>query len=132
MEETIYHKIVRGEVPCHKVYEDETVLAFLDIYPRMPGHTLIIPKTNPAEFVWDLDDDTYRNIMEVTKKLALHLREATGKKYVHSTIVGTDIPYAHVHLVPFDESSELHKPQRMDIEPDHEALAKLAEKLRFS
>lgn len=131
MEDSIFTKIVNGEIPCHKIYEDEKTLAFLDIYPKNEGHTLVIPKVAPAEFVWDLNDDTYRALMDTTRKVALRLREVLPYKYVHEAIVGTDIPYAHTHLVPFDTTAQLHQPQRTDQEPNHSALAALAEKLRF-
>ena len=108
MNDSIFTKIISGEIPCHKIYEDDDVLAFLDIEPHTEGHTLVIPKRNPAEFVWDLDDTTYDAVMRAARHIARHLRAVSGKKYVHMAIVGTDVPYAHVHLVPFDDTSELH------------------------
>lgn len=131
MQQSIFAKIVRGEVPCHKVYEDDMTLAFLDVYPKSDGHVLVIPKVRPAEFAWDLDDDVYQACMATAKKVALRLREAMPQQYVHQSIVGTDVPYAHIHLIPFDTTADLNKPQRMDVEPDHEALAAMAEKLRI-
>ena len=131
MEDLIFYKIAQGEVPCHKVYEDDTTLAFLDVYPLNEGHTLVIPKVSPAEFVWDLDDKQYQACMATAKKVALRLREILPYTYVHQAVVGVDVPYAHVHLVPFNTADELHRPQPTG-EPDHEALAAVAEKLRFS
>lgn len=128
MEDSIFTKIVRGDIPCHKIYETDTVLAFLDINPRAEGHTLVIPKVNPAEFVWDLGDEIYDDMMHVCKKIALHMRQASGKQHVHQGVVGTDVPYAHIHLVPFDSVSDLHVyPKYEDTE-----LRQIAEKLRFS
>ncbi len=127
MEDSIFTKIVAGEIPCHKIYEDDDVLAFLDIEPRTEGHTLVIPKVNPAEFVWDLDDDIYVALMRATKTIARHLRAATGKTYVHEAIVGTDVPYAHIHLVPFDDGKELHGRAVLT----NDELATLATKLAF-
>ena len=127
MNETIFAKIVTGEIPCHKIYENETVLAFLDIEPMSEGHTLVIPKVNPKEFVWDLDDELYANMMQACRKIALHFREVTGKAHVHQKIVGTDVPYAHIHLVPFDMTSELHAFPSTD----NETLKRVAEKLRL-
>ena len=131
MQDSIFTKIVRGEITAHKIYEDEKTLAFLDIYPKNEGHTLIIPKVHPTEFVWDLDDDTYQALMNTARKVALRLREVLPYAYVHEAVVGTDVPYAHVHLIPFNETSQLHNPQRTDIEPDHAAFAALAKKLAF-
>ncbi len=127
-EDTIFSKIVRGEIPCYKIYEDDTVLAFLDIEPRTEGHTLVIPKVNPAQYVWDLDTETYHKVMAACQKIALHLRERSGKAYVHMAVVGTDIPYAHVHLVPFTTSEELHG--RLSATP--ELLAEIAQKYHLS
>jgi histidine triad (HIT) family protein len=130
MEESIFTKIVKGEIPAHKVYEDENVLAFLDIYPAQPGHTLVIPKKQ-VEFVWDLDDAGYQAVMMATKKVALRLREVLQTRYVGEKIIGVDVPHAHVQLIPFDTVDEFKAPQDMTAEPDHEQLAAMAEKLRF-
>lgn len=130
MKETIFTKIIKGEIPCHKVYEDELTFAFLDIYPRQPGHVLVVPK-DQVEFVWDLPDDSYKALMMSCKKIALRLREIMPPAYVHEGIVGTDVPHAHVHLIPFNDSSELKGEPDMSAEPDHKALAELASKLIF-
>lgn len=129
-EDTIFTKIIKGEVPCHKVYENDLVLAFLDIHPLQPGHTLVIPKKQ-IEFVWDLPDADYQAVMAATKKIAVRMRDVLGMKYVGERIVGVDVPHAHVQLIPFNHSSEFAAPQDKDSEPDHEALAAIAEKLAF-
>lgn len=134
MEETIFTKIIKGDIPSHKVYEDEYTLAFLDIFPAADGHTLVIPKTQ-VQFVWDLDEQYYEALMKSVKKVALRLREVTGKAYVGTLVVGTDVPHAHVHVVPFDSPREMKQvvlaSDRDNKEPDHNALGDLAEKLRF-
>ncbi|PID30857.1 HIT family protein [Candidatus Saccharibacteria bacterium] len=132
MEDSIFTKIIKGEIPCHKIYEDEHVLAFLDILPAQPGHTLVIPKRQ-VEFVWDLPDDSYAALRDAVKKVANQLRAKSGKTYVGELIIGLDVPHAHINLVPFDTSEELdnafHKDK--DSEPDHTALAAMAERLRM-
>jgi histidine triad (HIT) family protein len=130
MEDSIFTKIVKGEIPCHKVYEDEKTLAFLDIYPVQPGHVLVIPKEQ-IEFVWDLPDDLYHAVMATTKRVALRMREVLPQQFVHERIVGIDVPHAHVQLIPFDVATELRAQQDMSIEPDHNALAVMAKKLAF-
>lgn len=130
MQNSVFARIVAGEIPCHKIYEDEKTLAFLDVYPKNEGHTLVIPKVNPTEFVWDLDDDTYQAVMATARKVALHLRTALPFEYVHQAVVGVDVPYAHVHLVPFNTQTDLYAEQPTG-EPDHEFFAQLAEKLRM-
>lgn len=127
MEDSIFTKIIKGEIPCHKIYEDEKVIAFLDIHPVQPGHVLVIPKQQ-IEFVWDLPDDLYSSLMNTVKKIAVHMRETLPHKHIHEAIVGTDVPHAHVHLIPFNESSELRQNQEPP-EADSAALAEMAQKL---
>lgn len=128
MEESIFAKIVKGEIPSHKVYEDDRVLAFLDIHPVQPGHTLIIPKKQ-VEFVWDLSDEDYQAVMRAAKKVARRMREVLGVKYVGEQIIGVDVPHAHVQLIPFNTVDDYHASQDMQSEPDHAALAAVAAKL---
>ncbi len=130
MEDSIYTKIIKGQVPCHKIYEDDKTIAILDIHPLQPGHTLVIPKKQ-IEFVWDLPDEDYRAVMDITKKAARRLREVLPPPYIHERIVGIDVPHAHVQLIPFTSADELRVEQDMDSEPDHAALAELAKKLSF-
>ena len=130
MNDSIFTKIVNGEIPCHKIYEDELTLAFLDIHPLRPGHTLVIPKQQ-IEFVWDLPDELYQAVMMTTKKVALRLRDVLPEKYIHERIVGIDVPHAHVQLIPFNHSIELTKQQDMTSEPDHQALSAMARQLSF-
>ena len=131
MQETIFTKIVKGEISCHKIYEDELTMAFLDIHPLRPGHTLVIPKRQ-IEFVWDLPDELYQAVMMTTKKVALRLRGVLPEKYIHERIVGIDVPHAHVQLIPFNDSIELTKQQDMTSAPDHQALSVIAQNLHIS
>lgn len=131
MQDSIFTKIIKGEIPCHKIYEDEKTFAFLDIYPSAPGHMLVVPKVQ-VEFLWDLSDEEYAAVMATTRKLARHAKEVLGVKYVGVKVIGTDVPHAHVHLIPFNSArDEYYAPQRAEIEPDHEELAQIAEKLRL-
>ena len=130
MEDTIFTKIIKGEIPCHKVYEDDSTFAFLDIHPITEGHTLVIPKKR-VEFLWDLDDTTYQTLMVATKKIALHLRTTLNVPYVGVKVVGTDVPHVHIHLLPFVTSADYHAHADMSAEPNHAELAVLAEKLSF-
>lgn len=130
MADSIFTKIITGEIPSHKIYEDEWTLAFLDIHPVTEGHTLVIPKKQ-IEFVWDLPDEDYRAVMDASKKVALRLREVLGTKFIGERIVGVDVPHAHVQLIPFDTVEQYKAPQDMQSEPDHTALASLSKKLAF-
>ena len=130
MAESVFAKIVSGDIPSYKVYEDELTYAFLDIHPVQPGHVLVIPKQQ-IEFVWDLPDDLYQAVMATSKKVAQRLREVLPQKYVHERIVGIDVPHAHVHLIPFNTDIDLKKEPDTTTEPHHEALAEMAKKLSF-
>ena len=130
MEESIFTKIIKGDIPSHKIYEDERVLAFLDIHPVQPGHTLVVPKKQ-VEFVWDLDDEDYVAVMGAAKLIARHMRGVLGVKFVGEQIIGVDVPHAHVQLIPFNTVAEYKTPQNMESTPDHEALALVAEKLKL-
>jgi histidine triad (HIT) family protein len=130
MEDSIFTKIINGEIPCHKVYEDDIVFAFLDIHPVNSGHTLVIPKKQ-VEFLWDLDDETYQKVMAAAKKIAQHMREALNMPYVGVQVVGVDVPHAHIHLIPFEDVSEYHNVPDSTVEPNHGALAAIARKIQL-
>lgn len=134
MQDSIFTKIINGEVPSHKIYEDEKTYAFLTISPLQPGHTLVIPKQE-VEFVWDMDDDTYQAVMATVKKVARHMRSVLECKRIGSLVVGVGVPHAHVHLVPFDDDSSVMFPAHGSDEGERAAdedLAVMAQKLRFS
>ncbi len=99
MENCIFCKIIKGEIPAAKVYEDSNFLAFLDIQPVADGHLLIIPKKH---VVWmqEADDKIIAGIFKLAKKLMLALKKGIGCDYVHVSVTGTDIPHFHVHLMP--------------------------------
>jgi histidine triad (HIT) family protein len=89
---------------------------------------LVIPKVQ-VEFVWDLPDEIYQALMSVTKKLALHMREQLPQKFIHEAVVGLDVPHAHVHLIPFDKSSELRKNPDEIVQATSEELDTMAAKI---
>lgn len=128
MEESIFTKIINGDIPSYKVYEDEHTYAFLDIHPITTGHTLVVPKKQ-VEFVWDLDNETYQALQSSVKKIALHVREVLDVPYVGQQIIGVDVPHAHIHLIPFRTTAEYRHHPDPNASPDHEALAKMAEKI---
>lgn len=130
MEDSIFTKIIKGEIPCHKIYEDDLTFAFLDIHPVAEGHTLVISKTQ-VEFLWDLAAEEYQAVTTTAQKVALRLREVIGKPYVGEMVLGTDVPHAHVHLIPFSTPVEFRQSPDMQAEADHEALVELAKKLAF-
>lgn len=129
MEDSIFTKIVKGEIPSHKVYEDDKTLAFLSIYPSVKGHTLVIPKVQ-VDSLWSLSDADYTAVMDATKRVAERLKEVIGSDRVGVKVIGIDVPHAHVHLIPFNTADEYYAKETTD-EPDHAALARLAAELAF-
>lgn len=130
MEDSIFTKIIRGEIPSHKIYEDDKTYAFLDIHPTQPGHTLVVPKKQ-VEFIWDLEDEDYQAVMDTAKKVAKQLKLILDKPFIGSQVVGVDVPHAHVHLIPFSVASDYYVQADPSSEPDHPALAEMAQKLAF-
>lgn len=131
MEDTLFTKIIKGEIPSYKVYEDEKTFAFLDIHPLAPGHVMVVPK-KPVEFIWDLDAEDYQALMATVQKVGKRLREVMDSPYVGVEVVGVDVPHAHVHVVPFTSSHELHRQDIASNEPNHASLEEIAQKIAFS
>lgn len=129
MQESVFTKIIKGEIPGHKVYEDGLVYAFLDIHPINPGHTLLVPKKQ-VDHLWDLDEAEYHHIWDVAKQLAGHIQEALEPKRVGVIVEGFGVPHAHIHLIPLIHGNDIKKHQDLEAEPDHEALADIAAKLQ--
>ena len=99
---SVFSKIVAGEIPCYKIYEDDKVLAFLDIHPETKGHTLVIPKVE-VDRIYDLSEEDYLALMLAAKKIARHMEDVLGARTLWK-VVGTDVPHAHIHLEPLDET----------------------------
>ena len=97
---SIFTKIINGEIPSYKIYEDDKTIAFLDIHPESKGHTLVIPK-NEVDKIYELPDEDYEALMSTVKKLSKHLEKQLGTRILWK-VVGTDVPHAHVHLMPLD------------------------------
>ena len=106
MTECIFTQIIKGEIPCHKVREDDRFFAFLDIRPINPGHTLVIPKTE-VDYIFELDDAALGGMMIFAKKVAMAIEKNIECKRVGVIVAGLEVPHAHIHLVPFTEMSEL-------------------------
>ncbi|HEU5122287.1 MAG TPA: HIT family protein [Candidatus Saccharimonadales bacterium] len=130
MEDSIFTKIIKGEIPAHKVYEDDKTIAFLTIQPVREGHTLVVPKIQVDQYI-DLPDEDYDAMWRTVKKVAARLREVTGKERIGIVIKGIDVPHAHVHLIPFNRGESLKADGTPEIQPP-EVLAPIAEKLKLS
>ena len=99
---SIFTKIINNEIPCYKIYADKKTLAFLDINPETKGHTLVIPKKE-VDKIYDLPDEDYEALMKTVKKLSTHMEKTLGARTLWK-VIGTDVPHAHVHLMPYDET----------------------------
>ncbi len=131
MEPSIFTRIINGEIPSHKIYEDDLTFAFLDIHPAQPGHMLVVPKTQ-VDRLEDLDDKEYEAITITVKMLMQHVIRVFGADYrACLKLEGFDVPHAHVHIIPCKTAQGFWTKQRMDIEPDHEALSQMAGRLRI-
>jgi histidine triad (HIT) family protein len=103
---SIFTKIVNGEIPCYKIAEDENFLAFLDVNPNAIGHTLCIPKQEINK-IFDLDDALYLGLMQFSKEIAIALEKAVPCKRIGMSVIGLEVPHAHVHLIPLNEMDEM-------------------------
>ena len=102
----IFTKIINGEIPCYKVAEDEKFLAFLDINPNAKGHTLVIPKKEENK-LFDLDQNTYRDLMEFSRKVAIAIEKSISCKRIGMAVIGLEVPHVHVHLIPLNEMDDI-------------------------
>ena len=104
---SIFSKIVDGEIPCYKVAEDESYLAFLDIFPVATGHVLVIPKVE-TDYLFDLDDPDFTGLMLFSKRVALALKKAIPCKKVGVAVLGLEVAHAHIHLIPLNSESDIN------------------------
>ena len=126
MAPSIFSRIVAGEIPCHKVYEDEHPLAFLDIAPVQLGHTLVIPKTE-VDYMFDLDAEAYTALWNAVRTVEAKLRHAMDANRIVLQVQGYEVPHVHVHLIPTRTMEDVPFPLRLDT--DHEAFARIAERI---
>ena len=120
---SIFTKIINSEIPCYKIYEDDKTFAFLDINPETKGHTLVVPK-NEVDKIYELPDEDYQALMATVKKLSAHMEKVLGARTLWK-VIGTDVPHAHVHLLPFDETWEHGKTLKLTPEEFEEIRAQL-------
>ena len=123
---SVFTKIIKGEIPCYKIYEDEKTFAFLDIAPETPGHTLVVPKVE-VDKIYELSDEDYAAVWETARKLARNMEKVLGARTLFK-VIGTDVPHAHIHLLPYDETWEHGRTVKLS---DAE-MAELAERLKVT
>ncbi|HEY1047245.1 MAG TPA: HIT family protein [Bacteroidia bacterium] len=104
---SIFSKIINGEIPCHKVAENENYLAFLDVNPVKAGHTLVIPK-KATDYIFDIEDAELAELHIFAKKVALAVKAVVPCRKVGMAVVGLEVPHAHIHLIPMDAVGDLN------------------------
>jgi len=121
---SVFTKIINGEIPSYKIYEDEKTFAFLDINPETKGETLVVPK-NEVDKIYELPDDDWGALWASVKKISAHMEEVTGRRVIMK-VIGKDVPHAHVHLMPLDETWEHDRTLKLKDEEFKEIQEKLA------
>lgn len=132
MSDSIFTKIIKGEVPASKVYEDDHTYVFMDIYPIQPGQVLVVPKKQVG-FIWDLESADYQALMATVQKVGQRMRQVfPDKSRVGVMVEGLDVAdHAHVKVFPFSTEQEFRNRPDRDSEPDLEAIDAIAKKLAF-
>ena len=125
---SIFSKIVQGEIPCHKIAEDDQFLAFLDLMPLVEGHTLVIPKQE-IDYIFDLDPEVLAGLMKFAQRIAPAIKKAIPCKRIGVAVIGLEVPHAHVHLVPLNRMLDINFSQEK-LKLSQESLAKTAELIR--
>jgi len=121
---SIFTKIIKGEIPCYKIAEDDNFLAFLDVNPNAKGHTLCVPKQE-VDKIFDLEDDLYIGLMKFSKKIAIALEKTVTCNRIGMAVIGLEVPHAHVHLIPLNEMGEMTFKHKVSLtKEEFEALAK--------
>jgi len=104
---TVFSKIISGEIPCFKIAEDDSFLAFLDVNPLAEGHTLVVPKTE-IDYFFDIDDDLLSRMMVFSKSVAEKLKKNIECKRIGISVIGLEVPHAHIHLIPIMSVSDMN------------------------
>lgn len=121
---TLFTKIINGELPCYKIAEDENYLAFLDVNPNAIGHTLCIPKFEINK-IFEMDEAHYLGLMHFSRKVALALEKAIACKRIGMSVIGLEVPHAHVHLIPLQDMDDIRFQKKVSLtKEEFEAVAK--------
>ncbi|MCM1290569.1 MAG: HIT family protein [Prevotella sp.] len=122
---TIFSKIIAGEIPCYKIAENDKFFAFLDINPVNWGHTLVVPKKE-VDYIFDMEDDDLAEMMLFSKRVAKAIKEALPCRKVGVTVLGLEVPHAHIHLVPLKAEGDMDFNKKIS-NPDPEKMKQIAE-----
>jgi len=125
---SIFTKIINREIPAHIVAEDDNYLAFLDINPLVMGHTLVVPKKE-VDYIFDLDEDTLGGLHNFSKKVAKAIEKAVPCVRIGVTVIGLEVPHAHVHLIPINGIADMNF-ANPKLNPSQEELGEMSEKIK--
>lgn len=125
---SIFTKIVRGEIPSYKIAETDNCLAFLDVFPLMKGHTLVIPKKE-IDYIFDVDDTLLSELHIFSKKVAQAIEKAIPCKRIGVAVIGLEVPHAHIHLMPINRVGDLDF-SNPKLKPSPEELKQVQEQIR--
>ncbi|MFT6798970.1 MAG: histidine triad (HIT) family protein [Nonlabens sp.] len=124
---SIFTKIITGEIPSFKVAENEDFIAFLDINPNAPGHTLCVPKKEVNK-IFDLDSETYFDLMDFSREVALALREEVPCERIGMSVIGLEVPHVHVHLIPLRDMEDMRFINKVEL--SKEAMQDIADRVK--
>lgn len=124
---TIFSRIVSGEIPCHKIAEDDKYLAFLDIQPLVSGHVLVIPKLE-VDYIFNLEDELLAGLILFAKRIAPAIEKAIPCKRIGVTVIGLEVPHTHIHLIPINEVGDMNFSKRK-LNPSYDDLADVAARI---
>jgi histidine triad (HIT) family protein len=128
--DSIFTKIIKGEIPCYKIAEDDRFIAFLDVFPIKKGHTLVVPKAQ-IDYLFDLDDSLLSDLMVFAKKVAQKMERAIPCERIGVAVIGLEVPHAHIHLVPLDTVGDIDFGQPK-LQLSTEEMAEIADSIRVS
>lgn len=125
---SLFTRIIQGEIPAHVILEDDNYFAFLDVFPLVEGHVLVIPKQE-TDYLFELDDNSLAGLFQFAKKVALALGKAIPCRKVGVSVIGLEVPHAHVHLVPLQQVDDMNF-SRPKLKPSADELAAVAARIR--
>jgi histidine triad (HIT) family protein len=124
---SIFSKIINGEIPCYKIAETEKCIAFLDVFPLVEGHVLVVPKKE-VDYIFDLEDSDFTELQLFSKKVARAIKQVISCKRIGVAVIGLEVPHAHIHLVPMNNTDDLNF-TKSKLKPSKEQLEEVARKI---
>lgn len=124
---SIFSKIINGEITCYKIAETEKCIAFLDVFPLVEGHVLVVPKKE-VDYIFDLEDSDFTELQLFSKKVARAIKQVISCKRIGVAVIGLEVPHAHIHLVPMNNTDDLNF-TKSKLKPSKEQLEEVARKI---